>query len=211
MRPWSDSDQRCWFLLGSCADNATIAGHGIVHFGYGINDTVNSTLNLLLPDTVEHPSERTLSSSTAASWPSYMGKQCPLSPRKVMQLQKEPPTDSSVPAGWHPDPEQPGVLRWWDGTAWTEQRQAPRPEHGKKGTLVHWLIPSGRSGWAVAAGYLGLFSVLIVFAPLALVCGLMALRHIRRRPDLGGRGRAWFGTVLGGLGSVLLVGFIWAT
>lgn len=31
------------------------------------------------------------------------------------------------PAGWFLDPERPDLLRWWDGTAWTEHRiQKPR-------------------------------------------------------------------------------------
>ena len=29
-------------------------------------------------------------------------------------------------AGWHPDPEQAGTLRYWDGQTWTDQR-APMP------------------------------------------------------------------------------------
>ena len=28
------------------------------------------------------------------------------------------------PAGWHPDPKDPTLLRYWDGTQWTEQRAA---------------------------------------------------------------------------------------
>jgi hypothetical protein len=40
-------------------------------------------------------------------------------------------TTPPTPAGWYPDPEQAGHLRYWDGSAWTEHRspiQAPAPE-----------------------------------------------------------------------------------
>lgn len=34
-------------------------------------------------------------------------------------------TVQGPPAGWHPDPSQPGVaMRWWDGIKWTEHTQA---------------------------------------------------------------------------------------
>ena len=68
-----------------------------------------------------------------------------------------------------------------------------------------YLVPTGRSGFAIAAGYLALFSVLLVPGPLALACGLLALRSIARRPELLGRGRAWFGIVAGSLATVGLV------
>ncbi len=31
------------------------------------------------------------------------------------------------PPGWYPDPSAPSTERWWDGSAWTEHRRAPRP------------------------------------------------------------------------------------
>jgi hypothetical protein len=33
-----------------------------------------------------------------------------------------PPPPTSTPAGWYPDPGQPGSQRYWDGIAWTEHR-----------------------------------------------------------------------------------------
>lgn len=39
------------------------------------------------------------------------------------------------PPQWYPDPEQPGTLRYWDGSRWTSQRApmpspAPMTDHG---------------------------------------------------------------------------------
>jgi hypothetical protein len=62
------------------------------------------------------------------------------------------------------------------------------------------ILPVGRSGWAISAGYLALVSVLIVPAPFALACGIMAIRDIRRDPSKHGMGRAIFGVVMGSLG-----------
>jgi hypothetical protein len=36
-------------------------------------------------------------------------------------------TPPPTPAGWFPDPEQAGTLRYWDGATWTEHR-SPAPE-----------------------------------------------------------------------------------
>ena len=70
--------------------------------------------------------------------------------------------------------------------------------------MVRMLLPVGRSGWAIAAGYLGLFSLLILPAPLALLTGIVAILHIRSRPGLHGMGRAVFAIVMGGLGTAVL-------
>ncbi|WP_237163079.1 DUF2510 domain-containing protein [Mycolicibacterium mucogenicum] len=39
-----------------------------------------------------------------------------------------PYTQSAPPAGWHPDPHSPGILRYWDGWQWTEHRSAVTPQ-----------------------------------------------------------------------------------
>ena len=65
------------------------------------------------------------------------------------------------------------------------------------------ILPVGRSIFAVIAGYLGLFSVLGVFAPFALLCGVLAIVEMRRHPDRHGMGRAIFGIVMGGVFTLL--------
>ena len=67
------------------------------------------------------------------------------------------------------------------------------------------LIPTGLSSNAVTAGYLGLFSFMIVTAPVAILCGILGLREIRTHRELRGRGRAWFGIVMGSAALVVFV------
>jgi uncharacterized protein (DUF983 family) len=64
------------------------------------------------------------------------------------------------------------------------------------------LLPVGRSPWAIAAGYAGLFAVLCVTAPIALVLGIVAIRDLKRHPEKHGMGRAIFGLVMGILFSI---------
>jgi hypothetical protein len=70
---------------------------------------------------------------------------------------------------------------------------------------VRMLLPVGRSGWAIAAGYLGLIAICGVPAPFALLCGIMAVREMRRDPSKHGMGRAVFGIIMGGIGTALLL------
>ncbi len=72
----------------------------------------------------------------------------------------------------------------------------PSRDLGKSGAM-RMVLPVGRSGWAIAAGYLGLFSILVVPAPFAIIAGIIAIRNIRRNPDLHGIPRAIFGIVCG--------------
>jgi hypothetical protein len=73
-------------------------------------------------------------------------------------------------------------------------------------TVLRWVVPVERSLMAIAAGYLGLVSLIPIFAPLAIIIGILAVRDIKRS---GGRkhglGRAWFGILAG---STVLIGLI---
>ena len=69
---------------------------------------------------------------------------------------------------------------------------------------IRMLLPVGRSAWAIAAGYLGLISVLMVPAPFALICSIVAIRDIKRHPERHGMGRAFFGLIMGLIFTVLL-------
>lgn len=70
---------------------------------------------------------------------------------------------------------------------------------------LRMLLPVGRSGWAIAAGYLGLVSVLCLPSPFALIAGILAVREMRRDPTKHGMGRAIFGIVMGGIGIAFLI------
>lgn len=70
---------------------------------------------------------------------------------------------------------------------------------------VRMLVPIGRSGWAIAAGYAGIFCLAVFPGPVALILGLVALWDFKKRPERLGRGRAWFGVIAGGLATGLLV------
>ena len=66
-------------------------------------------------------------------------------------------------------------------------------------------MPVGRSGWAIAAGYAGLFGLTVILAPIALVLGSVAAFDLKRNPKKHGWGRAIFGLVIGLLGTGLLI------
>ena len=87
--------------------------------------------------------------------------------------------------------------------------QPPRvgrtPSSRESDAVTRMLIPVDRSGWAIAAGYAGLFSLICFPAPIAIVLGLVAIRDIKRHPDRHGMGRAVFGLVMGIVGTGFLI------
>ena len=63
--------------------------------------------------------------------------------------------------------------------------------------------PAGHEPMAMLASYLGLLSILGIFAPFGILFGVLALRNLRQQPHLLGAGRAWFGVVMGTAFSVI--------
>ncbi len=87
---------------------------------------------------------------------------------------------------------------------------AARGEGLGNDAAMRWVLPVGRSPWAIAAGYLGLFALLVIPAPFALATGILAIRDIRAHPSKHGMGRAIFGIVMGTVFSVLLAALLFA-
>lgn len=68
---------------------------------------------------------------------------------------------------------------------------------------MRFILPVGRSGWAIASGYLALFApIMCITAPFAILTGILAIREIRRDPTKHGLGRAWFGIIVGSVGLI---------
>lgn len=79
----------------------------------------------------------------------------------------------------------------------------PGDEHSPTGAVERMLLPVGRPGSAIAAGYLGLFSLLPFVGIFAIIVGVVALRTLGRKPYLSGRGRAVFGLVMGSVTTLI--------
>ncbi len=92
-----------------------------------------------------------------------------------------------------------------DGEEDLEDDEDDDDEEEETNATMAMILPVGRSGWAIAAGYLALISILIIPAPLALITGIVGMIEIRRNPKKRGMGRAIFGIVMGSLGTAFLL------
>jgi hypothetical protein len=120
---------------------------------------------------------------------------------------------TTMPPGWYDDRVTPGMVRWFDGTAWTPHtapvpppagawQAAPTPGLGSSPSdALHWLVPVGRSWQSVVAGYVGIVALFFwALGPVAILLGVLALRKAQHGGH--GSGRAVFALVAGGLASV---------
>lgn len=73
---------------------------------------------------------------------------------------------------------------------------------------MRMLLPVGRSGWAIAAGYMGLTCLALFPAPIAILVSIIAILDLQRSKKQGkkkyGMGRAIFGLIAGILGTIML-------
>ncbi|MCF7956271.1 MAG: DUF4190 domain-containing protein [Phycisphaerae bacterium] len=73
---------------------------------------------------------------------------------------------------------------------------------------MRMVLPVGRSVFAILAGYAGLFSLIILPAPFALILGILGIIDIKKNPEKHGMGRSIFGLVMGIIFSIPLVLYI---
>lgn len=107
---------------------------------------------------------------------------------------------------------QMGILNSMNGRRnQPQQGQTSKNDIGQD-PLVRMVLPVGRSGWAIAAGYLGLFSFGMIPAPIAVIVSIIAIRDISKSKETAnpkhGMGRAIFGLLAGLFGCFLLSGVI---
>ncbi len=103
----------------------------------------------------------------------------------------------------------PAVQVWKDGMpSWVPAARVPGlvpPEGG-----LQFIVPTGRtSASSLAAGYLGLFGIVVLpLAPAALVLGILGVRDLRKNPEKNGWGRAITGIALGGLMTLIALAML---
>jgi Domain of unknown function (DUF4190)/Protein of unknown function (DUF2510) len=113
------------------------------------------------------------------------------------------------PAGWYANPAGEGE-RYWDGQQWTDQRRiGPPPPSGPQapGQQVVYVEQAG-NGLAIAALVTGIVGFVLGWIPIlffiawalgitAFILGLVARRRAVRKPEVGRKGMATAGVVLG--------------
>ena len=87
---------------------------------------------------------------------------------------------------------------------WLDKSAAPPTAAADPG-LDGFLLPVNVSATALVAGYFGLFSLLVLPAPVGLVISISAIRDLQKHPEKSGWGRAIFGLVSSAVFSIICV------
>ncbi|MGZ3440169.1 MAG: DUF4339 domain-containing protein [Polyangia bacterium] len=99
---------------------------------------------------------------------------------------------------WRPGANEADLTRAGDFLA--ELATVPTDDH-----LVN-VLPVGRSGWAIAAGYLGLLSLMPFVCYAGVIVSAIAAWHLKRNPKKLGWGRVITGFVISVPMSILYTG-----
>lgn len=125
---------------------------------------------------------------------------------------------SALPAaGWYPDPESAGQERWWNGTAWADDRRpvqvvAPPMPHQQAPMYVVQPVPTRKNGMSIAGLVLALVSLLLnpfaIMSILGIVFGAIGYGRskelIVNGKMVGNVAGAW-AIIIGILSTVLFV------
>jgi len=82
-------------------------------------------------------------------------------------------------------------------------RSAPQSSFADDPALGY-IVPINTSIWAIFASYAGLLSLAVVFAPFAIILGIIALIDIKNHPEKKGKGRAIFAIIMGTIFTLLV-------
>ena len=105
---------------------------------------------------------------------------------------------SLPPAGYYPDPDEPGRQRWWDGHDWATSptgtvRTAPPPIEARP------LVRTNQ--YAMASLVLSLAWIFFIGSILGVIFGHLAMARIRSSEGREtGRGSAMIGLIVGYIG-----------
>lgn len=81
----------------------------------------------------------------------------------------------SSPAGWYPDPRNPGQIRFWDGSVWTEHTALQAPQPGTQ--VAYGAPPARRAQWTVPW-----WQTWFAIVPGLVLCLPVGLVWLWRRP-----------------------------
>lgn len=83
------------------------------------------------------------------------------------------------------------------GTAVEQNPNAMPPMPLEEIPNIKMILPINRTGLAIVAGYMGLFSLLPFVGIVSIIIGVIAIIQLKKHPEKLGRGRAWFGIIMG--------------
>lgn len=120
-----------------------------------------------------------------------------------------PATNPGYPAGnpgyaWA-NPNYPGPQGYPYQGGYGSPPPPAIPSQSEFSPAMRFVLPVQTSWVAIVAGYLGLFSVLLLPAPFAIGFGIWAIFHIRADKNRHGMGRAIFAIVMGLLSFAILI------